>query len=185
MNPKIARLITEYQKENNEEALITLWEAFRPLVISTMRKFYIPIPQQEDISQEAFLRLLECAHTYDIEQNVPFESYYKMRLHYWFLNRIRQKTDLLVVDHDWSSGVSMTDLMESTIGNAQELIELSELQEKLQQALTTLTPKQKQAVIMYHVHGIPLTEIAKKMNCSYKVAFKHKDAGLKKMKKKF
>ena len=183
MNPKIASLINQYKENNQEEALITLWEDFQPLVISCMRKFYVTLSQREDIRQEAFLQLLECANNYDLSQGVPFESYFKMNLHYWFLNRIRKKTELLVVDHDWQSGLSMTDLMESTMGNAQESAEINETNTALYKALEGLTPKQHQAVTLFYFKRIPLTQISKQMDCSYKVAYKHKEAGIKKIRK--
>ena len=126
MNPKVAELISQYQDNRAEEAMVTLWEDFQPLVMNCMRKFYITIPQREDIRQDAFIQLLECANTYDPIQGVPFESYFKMHLHYWFLNRMRKKTELLVIDHDWESGYSMTDLMESTMGNAPQAAETKE-----------------------------------------------------------
>ena len=185
MNPKIAKLITAYKEHHQDEAIITLWEDFQPLVINYMRKFYITIPQREDIRQDAFLQLLECANNYNLSQGVPFESYYKMNLHYWFLNRIRKKTELLVVDHDWQSGCSMTDMMESTMGNAEEAIILNETQVALQDALEILTAKQRHAVTLFYLKGITLIEIAKQMGCSYKVAYKHKEAGIMKIRKKW
>lgn len=183
MNPKILELITQYKEDQAEEALMTLWESFQPLVIRSMQKFYITIPQREDIRQEAFLKLLECANKYDVSQNVPFESYYKMNLHFWFLNRIRKKTELLVVDQNWQGGFSMTDVMESTMGNASEILALNETHEVLKDALGTLTQKQRQAVVLFYLKGIKLVEIAKHMGCSYKVAYKHKEAGIKKIRK--
>ena len=184
MNPRIAKLITNYQKDHNDEAILTLWQDFQPLVISSMQKFYIPANERSDVSQEAFIKLLECAKTYDMTQKVPFESYYKMQLHYWFLNQVRQKNpELLVVDHKWSTGLSMTDLVESTRGNAQELLVSNERAKKLTKAFKTLTQKQAQAVTLYYFNRLPLAQIAKEMKCSYKVAYKHKTAGLKKMKK--
>ncbi len=183
MNPQILKLIKQYKENQAEEALINLWESFQPLVLRSMQKFYITIAQREDVRQEAFLQLLECANKYDLSQNVPFESYYKMNLHYWFLNRIRQKTELLVVDQNWQDGFSMTDVMESTMGNAPEIIGLNETHRILKGALETLTEKQRQAVVLFYLKEIKLVEIAKHMGCSYKVAYKHKEAGIKKIRK--
>ena len=183
MNPKVKRLITQYQEENNEAAIITLWEDFQPLVISLIKRFYISLDNKEDVAQDAFVKLLECAKSYDLSKSVPFESYFKMNLNYWFLNRIKKKSELLVIDHNWNQGLSMADLIESTLGNCQELLELSETTSSLQKALKSLTSKQKQAVTLYYVQNLSLGEIAEKMGCSYKVAFKHKDAGLKKIRR--
>lgn len=185
MNPKVAKLIKQYQDNHAEEPLITLWEDFQPLVINCMRKFYITIPQREDIKQDSFIQLLECANTYDPTQGVPFESYFKMNLHYWFLNRIRKKTELLVIDHDWGNGCSMTDLMESTLGNAPETAETNETHKAIEDALQVLTQKQRQAVTLFYLQETPLTQIANQMGCSYKVAYKHKEAGIKKIRKTF
>lgn len=179
MNPKILGLIRQYQTEKNEEAIITLWEAFRPLVISMTRRFHVPMDNQSDVSQDAFVQLLECAKSYDRSQQVPFEGYYKMHLQYWFLNRTRKTNELLVIDHDWPSGISMTNLMESTMGNAQELTDQGETCRELEKALKALTAKQRQAVVLFYVYELPLAEIASKMGCSYGVAYKHKSAGLR------
>lgn len=181
MNPNIKRLITQYQAENDETAIITLWEDFQPLVFSLMRKFYVTGDNRDDVAQDAFLKLLECANSYDRSKSVPFESYYKMNLHYWFLDRIKKKSELLVIDHNWDQGLSMSDLIESTLGNSQDLLEQGETTSNLQKAIASLTLKQQQAVILFYIHDLSLGDIAKKMGCSYKVAFKHKDAGLKKI----
>lgn len=184
MNPRIAKLIKAYQEDNKEDAIINLWEDFQPLVISTMQKFYVSQDQWSDMSQEAFITLLECAQKYDRSQNVPFESFYKIQLTYWFMNHIRKKApDLPVVDHDWSNGISMTNLLESTMGKAQDLLIANEMTRTINQGLKTLTKKQYQAVTLFYLAGLSLGEVAKKMGNSYKMAFKHKDAGLKKLQK--
>ena len=183
MNPRILELITDYKENFNEEALVTLWECFQPLVINTMRKFFVSITDQDDIRQEAFLQLLESANRYDLGQNVPFESFYKMNLTYWFLNQIRKKKELLVVDNEWQGGFSMTDVIESSIGNAEEAAEYNEITAALNDAFNLLTDKQRQVVVLFYLKGKRLGDIAELMGCSYKVAFKHKDAGIKKIRK--
>lgn len=183
MNPKVTKLMNQYQKDNQKEAIIILWEDFQPLVYTFMRKFYIHPNNREDTKQDAFLKLLECANNYDPSTGVPFESYYKINLHYQFLNRINKKTEALVIDHDWENGCCMTDLLESTMGNAPAKAEEREIILALIAALETLTNKQKQVITQFYLQEIPLTQIAKKMGCSYKVAFKHKDVALKKIRR--
>lgn len=183
MNPNIAKLIREYKNNNNEDTIITLWDSFQPLIYSCMRKYYVALADQEDIKQEAFLQLLQCIQIYDLSKGVPFESYYKMYLHFWFLNNIRKKEDLVVLDHDWENGCSMTDLMESKEDRPEEHLESNETRADIQKALEKLTPKQRKVVTMYYIGRISLVQIAKEMGCSYKVAFKHKDAGMKKLRK--
>lgn len=178
MNPKIAKLIQQYQDHHTEEAMVTLWEDFQPLVINCMRKFYVTTPQREDTRQDIFIQMLECANAYDPKQGVPFESYFKIRLHYWFLNRIRKKTELLVMDHGWESGCIMTDLIESTMGNASEITETNDTHKTVEDALQGLTQKQQQVIRLFYWEETPLTQIAVEMGCSYKVACKHKAAGI-------
>lgn len=181
MNPIILGLITQYQIEKNEETLVTLWEHFQPLVINLSRKFHVLPDNQEDVSQDAFLLLFECAKLYDPDQGVAFEAYYKIKLNYWFLNRMRRTTELLVVDQDWPSGLSLSNLIESTIGNAQERLVGRETCEELELALEALTARQRQAVVLFYLYELPLAEVASRMGCSYHVAYKHKSAGLKNM----
>lgn len=184
MNPRIAKLIKIYQEDNKEEAIISLWEDFQPLVIATLNKFYVEKEQRTDMSQEAFIKLLECAKKYDRTQKVPFESFYKIQLTYWFMNHIRKRApDLPVVDHDWQNGISMTNLLESTMGKAQDQLDQNEVTRAINKGLETLTQKQYQAVTLFYLAGLPLGDVAKKMGSSYKMAFRHKDAGLKNLKK--
>ncbi len=178
MNPKILGLIRDYQTEHNEEDLIALWEAFRPLVINMSRRFHVPMDQQADVYQDAFLLLIECAKSYSLSQQMPFEGYYKMYLQFHFLNRTRKTIELLVVDHNWSNGISMTDYMAGTMVNTHEQAEKNETCEKLEEALEALTNKQRQAVSLFYLKGLPLAKIADQMGCSYGVAYKHKRAGL-------
>ncbi len=183
MNPKIAKLIKTYQETNQEDILMTLWEDFQPLVLNLMKKFYIPWEQRDDTSQEAFIQLLTCANSYDPGKGIAFEAYYKTTLTYWFLNLRHKKTDLLLVDHGWESGQSLTNLMESTLANVEESAEINENCQALEEAFKKLTKKQQEVVSLFYLKGSSLMDIAKEMGCSYKVAFKHKDAGLKKLRK--
>lgn len=179
MNPKILGLIKLYQMEQNEEALLTLWEDFRPLIINLMKRFNISLYKQEDVFQDSFIHLLECAKTYDPTGQMPFEGYYKLQLQYWFLNRIRKKCEILSVDYNWSMGVSMTDFMASPLGNGPEILMASETSTELQAAIGNLTAKQRQAVVLFYFHGLSLSKVAQEIGCSYNGAHRHKAAGLR------
>ncbi len=183
MNPKIAELVKEYEVSGSSGTLMTIWECFRPLVMGSMRKFYVSKEDYEDVCQEAFIQLFRCLETYDIHRAVSFEGYYKIQLNYWFFNQARKKTELLVVDHHWSEGVSMTNFMESDMGKGLEEVQAKEDNLALQRALEQLTFKQRQAVTLFCVHKVCLSDVAKQIGCSYRVAFKHKDAGLKNLKR--
>lgn len=183
MNPEIANLIKNYQENNDDDALLEIWQRLQPILLTYMKKFYVTSSQWDDVCQDAFLKLLECAQKYDPSTKVPFESFYKMQLHYWFLDRIKKrKPDLAIVDNKWTEGKSMIDQIVSSRGNAEEIIEKEEMLGTLKAALETLTEKQKEAVIMFYFKNKSLTEVAEKLGCSYGVASKHKAAGLKKLK---
>lgn len=179
MNPKILDLITAYRMSKDEGAIISLQAKFQPLVYSLMRRFFVPKERWEDVSQDAFVQLLECAASYDPSHEVSFEAYYKIQLQYFFFNQIRKKSELLIVDRDWLLGTSMADQVESPLGNAQALAITGETSQEISGALARLTDRQRQAVILFYFDNMTLTQVAKEMGCSYNVASKHKDRGVR------
>lgn len=181
MDPITLELIIRYQSSNCTDTLLTLWHNFQPLLYTYIRKFFIPEKEKEDIKQEAFLVLLQCANSYDLSTKVPFESYYNVQLHFWFLNQLRKKQELLVVDHHWQQGVSMTNSMESTEKSPYQYTQDQELKQTIKNALHQLTFKQRKVLSMYYIDGLTMIEISKKMGCSYGVVYKHKAAGLKRL----
>ncbi len=64
---------------------------FNPLIYSWLGKIKVPYDEREDYLSHAKIVLMECAIHYDVNRNVPFESYFKIKLYHFYGNHISKK----------------------------------------------------------------------------------------------
>jgi len=141
-------------------------KAFRKLVREYKRTVYtvaydiLKIHEDaEDVSQEVFLKVYQSIHSfrgdskfnswiYRIAVNVSLNHRKKMT------KRIQERID--------DKNEDMFENKENVLSG----VERSEISEKIEGALNTLTEKQRTTFILRHYHHLPLQEIANIMDCS-------------------
>lgn len=138
-------------------AFQTIIERYQSLVLNIAYRFIGNSHEAEDIGQEAFLRVFENAHRY--KPIAKFKTWFFRIVTNLCLDFCKKKKP------DYYG--EFFDIPQDTPGPGEEL-EISERQNLIQQAIQTLAPNQRMALILHHYEGLRYTEIAKVMGCSLK-----------------
>ena len=165
--------VTQIQQGNFEDFSL-LMESFKPLILSWLKKIHqLHTDETEDYISMAKIILLECATTYDINRNVPFQSYYKIKLYNWYGNQIqKKKLNCINIEEAYHHGIDI-DFIEEIEKEKNALL--------LRKGMALLT-SQEQGILKKLLEGQTASEIAKQMKLSKKTILNKKYIIIKKMK---
>lgn len=155
------KLIQEYKK-GNTDVYPQIEKMFHPLIFSWLKKIkHLHSQEKEDYLSQSKLILIECLTAYNPTYNVPFESYYKIKLYHWYSNHYRKKKcDTIPISE---TSFSIEDI----------LIE-KERREQMLLAIEKLTETEK--VIMFkYIEGYTTKEIAEELNMNTKTVINKKN----------
>lgn len=172
-------------KEGDEEAKQKLITALEPLIYKMMMHIPKDSRDRQELYQQSALIILEAISLYKEETGVPFAAFIKRQLQYWYWEQYRRYKYTLSLDGGWEEGKSPLDTMKSEEIQPESAVLQTEEATALQKAMGYMTQKQQMAVIDYYCGGKSLSQVADRLGCSYRVAVKHKEAGLRKLKEYF
>ncbi len=167
-------------KQGDAKAAEEMLHRLRPLVLSSMRRYFYRREWFEDLVQEGMLEVLEALADFDEERQVPFIAYAQLRLRYFYLNKREVSTSSL--DEEVVEGISRGELVADTADVARELEE-RERTKALERALGTLTVRQRRAVVDFYLKRRSLSQVAEGLGVSYRTAVNTKTRALEKLRK--
>jgi RNA polymerase sigma-70 factor (ECF subfamily) len=139
-------------------------DAFEEIVLryrqhawSTAYRFLGDAMDAEDVAQEAFLKILEASPRY--RPTATFRTYLYHVLTRLCIDRIRKNQPALADD--------LSNVPDSSISPAEQLME-REQGKQVCEALDTLPPNQKAAIILRHYEGLSYKEIARVLSVTPK-----------------
>jgi RNA polymerase sigma-70 factor, ECF subfamily len=131
-------------------------DAFNELVLryqglawKTAYRFLGDSMESEDVAQESFLKILEAARRY--RPTATFRTYFYGILTHLCIDRTRKRQLTSIND--------IPDVPDPSLGPTESLIE-EERRTQVREALDTLPPNQKAAMILRHYEGLSYTAIA-------------------------
>lgn len=163
---------------SKNELLIKL----RPLIISSINKYYPNFRDYEDLIQDGYVVVLDCIENFDPSKGVYFLGYVKTMLKYNYLQNHRNKTMISLnspLGEDKEG--EMVDLLESKDLGPMELFLLSERDQTLTKSLSLLGARQKQVIVMFYLEGLSIADIAKYLEISYRTVVNTKTRALKRL----
>lgn len=139
-------------------------DAFNELVLryqglawKTAYRFLGDTMEAEDVAQETFLKILEAASRY--RPTASFRTYFYGVLIRLCIDRSRKDRR--------ASAEDIPDIPDPSAGPAENLI-ASERNAQVRDALNTLPPNQKAAILLRHYEGLSYSDIAKAMGLTLK-----------------
>lgn len=158
-------------------------DAYKPLLISSIRKFYNKPNLYEELLQEGILEVCNAILDYDVTKNISFGGYLKTRICYFYLGKNNYKENTVSLDEKIVDDESLTlnDILQDSTNIEEEFI-LREDNEVLYNALERLTNRQRNIVVDFYFNKLSLNDISVKYDISYRTAVNTKTASLKKMK---
>lgn len=151
--------LIEKVKEGNLRAFRQIVEQYKGIVYTIAYDILKVHEDAEDVSQEVFLKVYHSIGTFRGESK--FSSWIHRIAVNLSLNH-RRKMNRRILD-------SMNEKVEETIdggNNTYAETERLELSKKIENALNSLTEKQRTTFVLKHYHNLSLKEIADAMGCS-------------------
>ena len=169
-------------KEGYKEAKEEILENLRPLIISSIQKYYNRRDFYEELIQEGDLCILEAIDKFEFDQNTYFLGYVKVQLKFLYLNKNREKVH---VSLNTKIGEKKEEEILDTLAS-NDLEPLSdildrEIKRMLSISLDTLAPKQRETVELFYSERLSITEISKKQGVSYRTVVNTKTRAIDKL----
>lgn len=174
-------LLIEQARKGDVNAQEQILERLRPLVLSSIRKYYYRAPLFEDLVQEGFVEILECIHSYDPSKGAHFLGYVKLRLRFLYLNRGKERT-MSSLDDARNGGDPPVEQLVDDSDFVADLLQ-KETEKELFIAFSTLTPKEQSVLYDFYFNDHSIAAIAKKNGTSYRTVVNNKSRALKKLKR--
>ena len=84
---EVTNLIEKIIEEKDISNAHIVVEAYKPLLISSIKKYYNKNHQFEELLQEGILEIIESIRDFDQSRNIPFSGYLKRRIYYFYLGK--------------------------------------------------------------------------------------------------
>jgi len=176
---KEIKKLVELSRKGDVKAKEELLRRLHPLVIASIRRYYNKVQEYDDLIQDGYEIILKCLQDYDAKKDVHFLGYVKTMLRYCYLNKHRQK-QLLSLNEPVMGG-EIGDFIPDDRDEIGQIIEYEDRM-NLYKGLNLLTDKQKQIIIDFYVHKLSISQIAEKMDISYRTVVNIKSSAIKKLK---
>lgn len=164
--------------EAKEEILFNL----RPLIISSIQKYYNRRDFYEELIQEGELCILEAIEAFDFDQNTYFLGYVKVQLKFLYLNKNREKVHIsLNTKIGEKKEDEIVDTLESGDLEAIESIIDREIKRMLGISLDNLAPRQRETIELFYSEKLSITEISEKQGVSYRTVVNTKTRAIDKL----
>ena len=161
---------------NSKELLLS---KLKPLIISSINKYYPNSKDFEDLIQDGNMVILECIDEFKPSKGVYFLGYVKTMLKYTYLHKHRIKKTISLnapIGNDVEG--ELLDLLVSDEAEAIENMVQDELNKTVKDSLKVLAPRQKQIIELFFIKGLTIGEIATELNISYRTVVNAKTRAL-------
>ena len=166
-------------QKGDQIAINTLCKAFEPLIKKEARRSYILQELGEDAVNTAWVIFLSFIQNYNKTSYLKLPGLLKMTLRYELFHKAFRKNSV--------TGCASLDTIEETctkniaISDDKLFVESIENKSLISYLLSKLTDKQKEVIEAIYIQDISLNEYRLQKGISFKVAYMHKQAALKKM----
>ena len=180
---KVTNLIEKIIEEKDISNSHLVVEAYKPLLISSIKKYYNKSYQFEELMQEGILEIIESIKDFDNSRNIPFSGYLKRRIYYFYLGKNHIKENLsLDINIGEEKEITLGDLIEDNMNIEEDYLK-KENSIEIKKALEKLTKRQREIIEDFYFHKKSIGEIAIEKNIKYRTVVNTKTTALEKLKK--
>jgi RNA polymerase sigma factor (sigma-70 family) len=160
---KVLRFETREQKKARREALIVDHMSIVPPIARYIGKGLPPSFELDDLVQAGHLGLIDAADKFDESQGVPFSAYARRRVYGEMMDSVRRRkyvdaTHDSIDDHTY-------DLKDTSLMDAEQLVERRQKVERIDRALEALTAREKVVIQMHYRQDQNLIAVGEVIEC--------------------
>jgi len=170
-------------KAGDKKATEEIIKRLQPLIISSIKKYYSNWSEYDDLVQDGNIKILESIKDYDPSKGVHFLGYAKTILMYLYLDKHKRKIHTSLNQPLGEGDTEVIDLLVSEEKDILDIMVEEENNTQLNQALSKLTERQRQIILLFYTENLGIQEIANKLNISYRTVVNTKTTALSNMKK--
>lgn len=170
-------------KEGDSHAVADILDRLRPLLISSIRRYFNDYRQYDDLIQDGNLMVIESINDFDPSKGVHFLGYIKSKLRFMYLNKHKIRNHSSLNKTIGEGSVEIVDLLVSEDEDIVQVLVGYEDLNLLARAMDILTKRQRQVIELYYIEGVRMVDIAELLNLSYRTIINTKVVSLEKLKK--
>lgn len=165
-------------KEGNKNAMEEIIGKLKPLVISSIKRYYNKPGGYEELIQEGNLTILESLVKYDSRKQVHFLGFIQSKLKYLYLNKHKERIHLSLNQPTGDGDTEIMDIIPSEDISPLDMILEEEKYINLKKSLDKLTERQREIILLFYATRLSIEDIAKQLNISYRTVVNTKTRAL-------
>lgn len=168
---------------NSIEKLLSMLD---PMIISSIKKYYYKNDDFYDLVQDGYIKILESLDLYDKDKGVHFLGFVKSKLKYYYLSKNRKDKEIISLNqiiNDNSERNELLNLLEDTNVNIENSFINNELNKLLHEALSTLSVREREVIVMCYFKKMNMYSIADKLGIAYRTVVNTKVNAINKLRK--
>ncbi len=167
--------------KNSKEELLT---RLRPLILTSIRKYYNKRNMYDDLIQEGYIVVLQAIEDYDESRGTNFLGYVKMHLRFYYLNmnrKVKHSISLNIFTGK-NDSIELIDMIADGGVNVDDIVLKKESLQELWTSLSSLAKRQKEVIYLFYIENMSMVEISKKLQISYRTVVNTKTKAIKNLK---
>lgn len=170
-------------KNGDEGSKERLLIKMKPLILSSIKRYYNDYFQYDDLIQEGYEVILNCINNYESSKGVRFLGYVRVQLKYHYLAKYNEETILSLNDSINDAGEEFIEYIESEGLGPLDTVLNGEEKEVLSKGLLNLTERQRQIFIYYYIEKKNMVEISEGLGIAYRTVVNTKVKALEELRK--
>lgn len=170
-------------KNGDEGSKERLLIKMKPLILSSIKRYYNDYFQYDDLIQEGYEVILNCINNYESSKGVRFLGYVRVQLKYHYLAKYNEETILSLNDSINDAGEEFIEYIESEGFGPLDTVLNGEEKEVLSKGLLNLTERQRQIFIYYYIEKKNMVEISEGLGIAYRTVVNTKVKALEELRK--
>ena len=169
-------------RQGDKDSMEEILKRLKPLILVSIKRYYNRPDQYEDLIQDGNLRVLEAIGDYDFNKGIHFLGYIKTVLRYMYLDKHKERLQSSLNEKLGDGEKELVDLLLSNDRDILDAMVDRESYQALYRAISRLTERQRQVVILYYMEGLTMEAIGKRLGISYRTVVNLKATALENLK---
>lgn len=162
----------------------TLILGLRPLIISSINKYYRNYSEFEDLIQDSYVLALEILENVEITTGKHFLGYFRNGLRFKLLDKHKEIKEITILNSTNNENQEFIDtLLDESTNIEKDYIDI-ELRKEIWNNFEKLSEREVEIIFRYYIQNQSISEIAKKLEIAYRTVVNIKGNGINKLRKK-